>query len=213
VDGRGLDSANAPLEPDRWRELYPVPSSHSSLAQLSGRRDIEELVGRWLQFFEVHGVKHQHIPSLLPQHYLPLTALMDGRQIATLLEERVLRDASELFNVCYEWLIGDSDLIYHGVPLSFDVRGLLRVLEAWIPTCEEVAMFGFRGGKKPLEDAPPQTCAFMLRGTIPEFGEKPVFKYQPLYDAWRRFASGERPAVPDARHTPPRWRRSSRSLR
>lgn len=187
-------STNASLEPDRWDEvidaLAPPPLAAANAVAPGG--DVGRLVERWRGLFASHGVLQHQIPALLPGHRIPLHVLADWRQTAALLSSgRLLDDACRLFNVRREWLDGDSDLIYDGLPLSFEVEALLRTLEAWADECGEIAVLGFRDGHRPLHERPQQTCAFMLRGTVHDFGEKPIFRYQPVYSPfWWNYRKG-----------------------
>lgn len=175
-------STNASLEPDQRPEVFDAPPPLSRAGGATPTDDIRRLAIRWLELFETHGVRRHQIPALLPNHHVPLSALTDWQQTAVLLgSDRLRDDTCALFNVRRAWLEGDSDRIYEVLPLSEEVDAVLETLEGWAQTCEEIALLGFRDGRKPLDVQPHQTCAFMLRGTIREFGEKPVFQYQPVY--------------------------------
>lgn len=67
--------------------------------------------GRFLRLFEEHGIHRNQIPSTF-DHGLTFQDVATPEKLLCRLDDELLEDASELFGVSLEWLVGATDQIF-----------------------------------------------------------------------------------------------------
>ena len=146
--------------------------------------EILTLADRFLSVFKAHEIEHVQIPRYIQQ--LSLAELTGNEKLITSLDEKIIVDMCEKFNIQQDWLDGKSEQIYSW--LFFD-----KQLEEYIDFLVQLkkdhgTIKGF--AIKCLEDkllkvSRDYDIALLFRGNIEgwsQSGGEPIWRYYPLHD-------------------------------
>lgn len=150
------------------------------------RDTVGNVVGRFLQAFQDHGVEASQIPRLLPQ--LKLDDLQSPAKLLAALTPEILDTTAQLFGIRSQWLEGVEDEIYDGLWTYKQPGRLLEHLALLCTTDDQRLYCPLRvlttTRKLDRNDPGQQFLAPILIEKVAEIGEEEIYRYHVYRDGF-----------------------------
>ena len=152
-----------------WRRLR---CKHSPASQV---------VRRFLDLFQAHGIAHPQIQRFLPQITLENLA---PDQLAAVLTNETIDQAATLFGVRREWLEGTDQQIYEPRYCYKVPRRFFQDLAQWQINLEAFSVRALHCGDLDNTSSREQTVVLIVVEPIAKVGDKEICRYRIYHDAW-----------------------------